>query len=649
MPAADDEVLTHPDTEADTPPSRGARHRAAPTGASPGQRRALVGATTLGAAAALGAVLLPDRASGSGTGWLSAGGSGGTEGALAATTPKRTPTATTSKGTATTPGKKKPARAVAKQPAAGKPAADRDSSYTAAAKQGKARSGKVQTRAGLAARSLDPAKLLVPAGTMSSQLTSRGMTNTKADHEHLLGRATFGARPSDRAAIAKLGVDAWLAQQLDPMKLGDPGGDAVRGAFPLAGKDIAGVRGSVEEFSWNAAFETGQMTLGLQVHSSRQLYEIVVDVLANQLQVTIPSDNVWDNASDYNRTVIRKHAFGTFEDMLLAAMRHPAMLRYLNNDESDRESVNENLGRELLELHTVGVLSGYTETDVRNSAYILSGRTFKWETGQFVYEEGRHWNKGAVKVLGFSNANTGDGLAMGDAYLKYLARHKDTAQTIARKIATRFVSDNPPASLVDRLAKTYLDNGTAILPMLKTLFTSTEFWAAPQAKTRRPLEDVVGTARAVDVTVDGNLRKGVENLYWTLQNAGHAPLAWIPPNGYPDVVGAWQSANGMVRRWNVHRALTGGWIDGMKPAKEMIVDLRPAPGTTYGVWIDMISHRVIGRALDAPREAAVLAFLEAKSSDVVPEWMTTAKGDNKAWLAPQIASLVLDGPHHQLR
>ncbi|MGL5866918.1 MAG: DUF1800 domain-containing protein [Dermatophilaceae bacterium] len=484
---------------------------------------------------------------------------------------------------------------------------------------------------------------------MSPALAARGLTNTRADHEHLLGRATFGARPADREAIATLGMDAWLSRQLTPTTVGDPRGDAVRSAFPLAGKDIAGVRSSVKEFSWDAAFETGQRTLGLQVHSSRQLYEVVVDVLANQLHVTTPSDNVWDNAADYHNRVIRTHAFGRYEDMLLASMRHPAMLRYLNNDESDRESVNENLGRELLELHTVGVLSGYTETDVRNSAYILSGRTFVWGTGQFTYKEERHWNQGAVKVLGFSDPNTGDGLAVGDAYLRYLARHRATAQTVARKIATRFVADQPPASLVDRLARTYLDNDTAIVPMLRTLFTSTEFWAAPQAKTRRPLEDVVGAARAVDVAVDDNLRKGVKHLYWNLQNAGHAPLAWVPPNGYPDVIGAWQSANGMVRRWNIHRDLTRGWIQGLEPAKELILELRPAPGTTYGVWIDMISHRVIGRALDAPREAAVLALLGVKASDVVPTWMTTAKPENKAWLAPQIASLVLDGPHHQLR
>ncbi|MGL4745294.1 MAG: DUF1800 domain-containing protein [Dermatophilaceae bacterium] len=683
MPAADDEVLTQPDVEVDTPPSRAARRRTTPAKGSPTQRRALIGATTFGAAAALSAALLPERSSGSGAGWLSTGGSGSTDKAFAATVPEG-PAPTTP----TTPAAKKPSRAIANQPAAGKPAADRDSSYTAASKRAptggggapgseagggseagastEPRSGgevagnpeasssteptgKVLTRASVAAQSFDPAAVVAPAGVMASELVSRGMTNTRADHEHLLGRATFGARPADRASIAKLGIDAWLTQQLDPTTLADPGGEAVRRAYPLADKDIPSVRRSLDGERPDAAIETAQMTLGMQIYSSRQLYEVVVDIFANQLHVTTPSEDVWDNAPDYQKNVIRKHAFGTFEDMLLAAMRHPAMLQYLDNDLSTKDSVNENLGRELLELHTVGVLSGYTEADVRNSAYILTGRLDDSDTGKFIYSADAHWDGGPVKVLGFSDPNTGNGLEMGDRYLRYLARHEATAQTIARKVATRFVSDNPPASLVDRLAKTYLDNETAILPVLRTLFMSTEFWTAPQAKTRRPLEDVVGTARAADIAVDRNLRKGVEHLYWRLQGLGHAPLAWIPPNGYPDVIGAWQSAYGMIQRWNMHRAITGGFIDGVKSAEQMIIELRPAEGTTYSIWLDMISHRVLGRALDPARKEAVLGSVDAKATDLVPGWMTTAKGDNKAWYAPQIAALMLDGPHHQLR
>ncbi|MGL5850264.1 MAG: DUF1800 domain-containing protein, partial [Phycicoccus sp.] len=461
-------------------------------------------------------------------------------------------------------------------------------------------------------------------------------------------RTTFGARPQDRAAVGTLGLDGWLASQLAPTRLPDPEGDKLRAAFPLAAKTIAGVRSSVEEFHWDAAFETGQLTLGLQLHSSRQLYEVVADVFANLLHVTVPSDNVWDCGPDYVRTVIRAHAFGRFEDMLLASMRHPAMLRYLNNDESTRTDVNENLGRELLELHTVGVLSGYTETDVRNSAYILTGRTFVWETGAFRYDPDRHWT-GPVQVLGFRHPNTtgSGGMDVGDAYVRYLAQHPRTAQTVARKLAVRFVSDTPPAGLVDRLAEVYLRSGSAILPVLRSLFTSTDFWSAPQAKTRRPLEDAVGAARAVDVRVNGNVRAAVEGMYWNLHGAGHAPLAWTPPDGYPDVAAAWQSAATMVRRWNTHRGLAHSWGADMRPPELLRRELRPTSGMTYGTWVDLISHRVLGRALDGPRKQAVLTFLQAGAAAVVPAWMTNP--DNEVWIAAEAAALMLDGPHHQLR
>ncbi len=219
-------------------------------------------------------------------------------------------------------------------------------------------------------------------------------------------------------------------------------------------------------------FHTGIGTLGRQVFGSRQLFEVVVDVFANHLHVATPSDRGWDVAPQYAISVIRRHAFGKFSDMLQAAMRHPAMLRFLDNDASTRDSVNENLGRELLELHTVGVSSGYTEKDVRASAYVLSGRGATPE-GKFEYVADKH-RTGRVKVLGWSasNGSAKGGLATGDRYLDYLAKHPATARTIARKLVVRFVDDSPPAGLVNHLAEVYLKNNTAILPVLTALFRS---------------------------------------------------------------------------------------------------------------------------------------------------------------------------------
>jgi uncharacterized protein (DUF1800 family) len=641
LPPVDSALPEDSSTSVEELPTRASRRRQQEnSSAAPADRRALVGASALGLAAAAGAVLLDGAA---GTGSVRALAQAKPPGTAAAGLSVKgpAPSKVSVKAKPATSGTKPSKRASGAKPAAAAPAADRDASYSAGTKRS-SRTGRMYTNAAQASRSLASAKLLVAAGTMSPSLVAKGIKNTPETTAHLLARATFGARPADRDAVAKLGIDGWLAQQLDPAKLADPGGDAVRGAFPLADKSISGVRSSVKEFAWDAAVETAMCTLGLQVHSSRQLFEIVVDVLGNQLNVTTPSESTWAAGPDYAKSVIRKHAFGKFRDMLLAAMRHPAMLVYLNNNESTRTSVNENLGRELLELHSVGVSSGYTETDVRNSAYILSGRSVDWKTSEFVWLPDNHW-VGKVKVLGFSNVNSdaGSGLEMGDAYVSYLANHPSTAQTIARKLAVRFVSDKPPKSLVDRMAKAYTANDTAIIPVLRTLFNSTEFWSAPQAKSRRPLEDGVGSVRAVDVAVDGELRKGIESLYWTLNSAGHAPLGWIPPNGYPDVAAAWQSASQMVSRWNVHRGSAGGYTGGLKPAKDIKATFTPTAGMTYTVWIDLISHHVIGKALDKTRRAAILSYLEAKATDVVPEW--------RNWEAPIIAAFVLDSPYHQFR
>src|SRR4029450_13954529 len=122
-------------------------------------------------------------------------------------------------------------------------------------------------------------------------------------------------------------------------------------------------------------WERGRGALAGQLWSRRQLLEVMVDFWSNHLNVTNPFDGGWDTRTAYDRDVIRTHALGRFADMLRASARSPAMLRYLDNAESHRRAVNENYGRELLELHTVGIEGGYTEKDVRHSAYIMTGRT----------------------------------------------------------------------------------------------------------------------------------------------------------------------------------------------------------------------------------------------------------------------------------
>lgn len=466
---------------------------------------------------------------------------------------------------------------------------------------------------------------------------------------HLLRRATFGPTPALAEEVGAKGIDGWLAEQLDPAAIPDPAGDAAWALYPTASMSPAEIHDAVPVSDQSALRDYVQATLARQVWSQRQLFEVMVDLWANHLNVTLPSNEAWNVGVSYHNDVIRTHALGSFRDMLLAAMQHPAMLQYLNNAESTKASVNENLGRELLELHTVGVASGYTEDDVRNSAYILTGRT-AWrlsqdraQAGTFRYDPARHWT-GAVRVLDFSHANDSaeGGLDVGDAYLSYLATHPATAHTIARKLAVRFVADNPPDSLVERLATTYLENDTAIVPVLQMLFRSAETWASVGQKTRRPLENLVASLRVLGVQPGPAPAEAITAIAVMARNQlGHAPLGWSAPNGYPDVQPPWRSVSGLLSLWNFHRRLLRQQPEGLAfaPLDQLVAGL---PAGTVGEYLDSLCRRLCLVPFRAEHRAALVAFVG------VPETTPVAQSP-VAELLPQIVALILDSPYFALR
>lgn len=458
---------------------------------------------------------------------------------------------------------------------------------------------------------------------------------------HLLARAAYSFGSAAEEEVARVGAAQWIAEQLDPRR-GDPSDAIIDGWYPNATLGIAQTRSAIPEFYWEAQLDYGKATLARQLFSGRQIYEKVVDLFANTLHVTTPSDAGWDAASDYGRTVIRANAFGRFRDMLQASARHPFMLNYLSNVESVNGRINENYGREILELHTVGVDGGYTEDHVKSSAVILSGRRVDWRTGEFVYEA-QHHVTGPVQVLDFSepNADAADGLALGDRYLDYLATHPSTARFLARKIAVHFISDTPSAAVVDRLAAVYLANDTSILETVREVFRLSEFWTTSGSKIRRPLEDLVGMVRSMGITAQNASPKGVDQLYWTLDRLGHAPLNWKPVNGYPDVAAAWMSASQLIRRWNAHRSLANGWWDGLAPSKEFVAAITPAVGTRVADWVDAVSVRVLGTpATEQIREAAKV-FLDASLDSTITS--------SQLWMAPHFAALVYNSPAYAIR
>jgi len=280
-------------------------------------------------------------------------------------------------------------------------------------------------------------------------------------------------------------------------------------------------------------------------------------------------------AGSFEREAIRPHVLGRFADMLRAVESHPAMLFYLDNAQSigphspagqrRQRGLNENLAREILELHTLGVDGGYTQADVTALARIITGWTFAGrdgrigEPGTFVFFPMAH-EPGAHTVLGKSYH--AGGVEQGESVLADLARHPATARHIATKLARHFVADEPPATLVDRLAKVFRDSDGDLKALAAALIDADEAWSVALAKMRTPEEFLLASMRAINrVPEDPGAVLG------PLYTMG-MPL-WQPPgpNGWPDTEAAWASPEGMKLRLDVAAAIAGRVKDLINPSE----------------------------------------------------------------------------------
>src|SRR6516162_6378011 len=278
---------------------------------------------------------------------------------------------------------------------------------------------------------------------------------------------------------------------------------------------------------------------------------------SNHFCVSADKGNVRQICGAYEREVIRAHVLGRFGDMLLAAESHPAMLIYLDNARSigpdsiaglrQKRGLNENLAREILELHTLGVRTVYTQEDVTRFANVITGWTFvpfrqdPLRGGEFEFNPRMH-QPGEQTVIGRSYPDAG--LQQGRAVLAALARHPATANHVAAKLARHFVADEPPPALVERLAKRFLATQGDLKEMAKALVAAPEAWEAPRAKLKRPGEWVVGILRAAGVTPpDIGPVMQAHNLLGE-------PL-WRPPapNGFADESAPW--LDGLTQRLDI--------------------------------------------------------------------------------------------------
>jgi uncharacterized protein (DUF1800 family) len=320
------------------------------------------------------------------------------------------------------------------------------------------------------------------------------------------------------------------------------------------------------------------------VYSPRQLEEVLVDFWLNHFNVYSQKNTVGMLLTSYERDAIRPHVLGRFRDMLLATARHPAMLSYLDNFQSrstpenapnlnpggvvvsvtpgiPNQGLNENYGRELLELHTLGVNGGYTQADVINVARAFTGWTIfaPQNYGEFQFNPQMH-DRGEKVVLG-QKFPRGGGEDEGVKIIDMLAGHPSTARFISRKLAQRFVADDPPQPLVDRLAATFMKTGGDLRAVMEALLLSREFMSegAWQAKVKTPFELVTSALRALDADVTDTTA-----VAQRLSEMGMPLYGRVDPKGYPNTADAWSGSAGLLGRINFANALTTGLITGVK-------------------------------------------------------------------------------------
>jgi uncharacterized protein (DUF1800 family) len=354
--------------------------------------------------------------------------------------------------------------------------------------------------------------------------------------------------------------------------------------------------------------ELVQARLLRAIYSDRQLQEGMTDFWLNHFNVFIGKGADRYLLTSYERDVIRPRALGKFEDLLVATAQSPAMLFYLDNwlsvgPNSDfangirrpnnynwrrpprprrpapvnqakgkRSGLNENYGRELMELHTLGVNGGYTQKDVTEVARVFTGWTLRQprQGGGFTFEERMH-EPGDKRVLGHRIKSGGE--KEGREVLHILAHHPATARFISTKLAMRFVSDNPPPALVDRMAQTFQKKDGDIREVLQTMLQSPEFWApeAYRSKVKTPLEFVVSAVRASGAEVSDALP-----LARQLQTLGMPLYGMQPPTGYSMKAETWVNSSALLGRMNFALALTAGKLKGIQVNSDRLAGNSPA-------------------------------------------------------------------------
>lgn len=517
---------------------------------------------------------------------------------------------------------------------------------------------------------------ILMASPLMAQAIPASPLPAQAKAAHLLDRLTFGPRPGEAEALSKGGdaaLAAWLKAQLHPAP--EPRLEAwIAKAFPTQAMSIGqlqaafprpaavakakglkpddpGFKREVKDlvpFGQRPARieeEQAGQKLVRAIESKDQLQEVLADFWFNHFNVDEGKGLDRWLVTGYERDAIRPRVFGKFRDLLGAVAWHPAMLFYLDNwlsvkdglmlprQANKKAGLNENYGRELMELHTLGVDGGYTQADVTQVARCFTG----WSIAEPQRDaapvfRARAHDGGTKTVMGVSIRD--GGREDGERVLDMLASSPITARHLAALLCRRFISDTPPPAAVERVAQAYLKTDGDLRAVYEALFTSPEFWskAAVNAKVKTPFEFVVSSVRALDGHVDDPLP-----IARSVARMGEPLYRCQPPTGYKDTADAWVSTGALVERLRFGLALAKRQVPGVAWP-----DLPPQASTDPSAVIDALSPRLVPGGLSSGTKDALL-----KAANATPR--AYADGERRPVDQAQLLGFLLGSPEFQRR
>jgi len=500
-------------------------------------------------------------------------------------------------------------------------------------------------------------RLLVLTLALFVSVAATGHQEDEKTIVHVLNRIGFGPRPGDVEKVRAIGIQRYIDQQLHPERIPDAAMTARLAGLTTIGmssreiaekyalpalearkekkeeakenggqqQNVPAARNPQQEKANRVMLELGEQKMVRAVYSERQLQEVLTDFWFNHFNVDARKGPDRFMLTEYERDTIRPRVLGKFRDLLEATAKSPAMLFYLDNwmsadpngphldmlqmnrrgiarvrpqpqGKNAPKGLNENYGRELMELHTLGVDGGYTQKDVTEVARAFTGWSIEnpRQGGGFKFNPRLH-DTGEKIVLGHRIKAGGD-MSDGEQVLDILARHPSTARFIATKLVRRFVSDAPPPLLVDRAAARFRDTNGDLREVMRTILTSSEFLSpdAYRAKVKTPLEFVASAVRATSADVEDAMV-----LVRTLQQLGMPLYQCQPPTGYKDTADAWVNTGALVSRMNFAVSLTNNQLRG--------VSVLNTPPSILGDDISDTTRATIAKAT-TPQQMAALTL-----------------------------------------